>query len=62
MIWDMDAIAASHRPDRLKLFKQVILASTAVPTIFRPVEPKVLASGKAYHEMHVDGGTRTRSF
>ncbi|TPJ32218.1 patatin-like phospholipase family protein [Mesorhizobium sp. B2-8-3] len=62
VIWDMGAIAASHRPDRLKLFKQVILASTAIPGIFPPVELKVTAGGKSYHEMHVDGGTTNQVF
>ncbi|TPM34361.1 patatin-like phospholipase family protein [Mesorhizobium sp. B2-3-5] len=62
VIWDMGAIAASRRPDRLKLFKQVILASTAIPGIFPPVELQVTASGKTYHEMHVDGGTSNQVF
>jgi predicted acylesterase/phospholipase RssA len=51
------AIAASNRPDRLKLFKQVILASTSIPGIFPPVELEVTAAGQTYHEMHVDGGS-----
>jgi predicted patatin/cPLA2 family phospholipase len=62
VIWDMGAIATSHRPDRLKLFKQVILASTSIPGIFPPVELKVTAAGKTYHEMHVDGGTSNEVF
>jgi predicted acylesterase/phospholipase RssA len=62
VIWDMGAIAASHRPDRLELFKQVILASTSIPGIFPPVELKVTAAGKTYHEMHVDGGTSNEIF
>ena len=62
VIWDMGAIAASNRPDRLKLFKQVILASTSIPGIFPPVELEVTAAGKTYHEMHVDGGTSNQVF
>ena len=62
VIWDMGAIAASKRPDRLKLFKQVILASTSIPGIFPPVELEVTAAGKTYHEMHVDGGTSNQVF
>lgn len=62
VIWDMGAIAASNRPDRLKLFKQVILASTSIPGIFPPVELEVTAAGKTYHEMHVDGGTSNEVF
>jgi predicted acylesterase/phospholipase RssA len=56
VIWDMGAIAASNRPDRLKLFKQVILASTSISGIFPPVQVEVTAAGKTYQEMHVDGG------
>src|SRR5262245_16837796 len=62
VIWDMGAIAASNQPDRLKLFKQVVLASTSVPGIFPPVELKVTAAGKSYDEMHVDGGTSNEVF
>jgi hypothetical protein len=62
VIWDMGAIAASNRPDRLKLFKEVILASTSIPGIFPPVHVEVTAAGKTYHEMHVDGGTTMEVF
>jgi predicted acylesterase/phospholipase RssA len=62
VIWDMGAIAASNQPDRLKLFKQVILASTSIPGIFPPIELKVTAAGKTYQEMHVDGGTSNQVF
>ena len=62
VIWDMGAIAASNRPDRLKLFKQVILASTSIPGIFPPVHVEVTAAGKTYDEMHVDGGTTMEVF
>ena len=58
----MGAIAASNRPDRLKLFKEVVLASTSIPGIFPPVEVEVTAGGKTYHEMHVDGGTTMEVF
>lgn len=62
VIWDMGAIAASHRPDRLQLFREVILASTSIPGIFPPVDVEVTAAGKRYHEMHVDGGTTMELF
>ena len=58
VIWDMGAIAASNRPDRLKLFKQVILASTSIPGIFPPVELEVTAAGKTYHGDHQPDGVR----
>jgi predicted patatin/cPLA2 family phospholipase len=62
VIWDMGAIAASGRPDRMKLFKEIILASTSVPSIFPPVNLEVTAAGRTYHEMHVDGGTANEVF
>ncbi|MET3521856.1 patatin-like phospholipase family protein [Mesorhizobium abyssinicae] len=62
VIWDMGAIAASNRPDRLKLFKEVMLASTSIPGIFPPVDVEVTAAGRTYHEMHVDGGTTMEIF
>jgi predicted patatin/cPLA2 family phospholipase len=62
VIWDMGAIAASGRPDRKKLFNEVILASTSVPGIFPPVNLEVTAAGRTYHEMHVDGGTANEVF
>lgn len=62
VIWDMGAIAASNRPDRLKLFKEVILASTSIPGVFPPVQMEVTVAGKTYHEMHVDGGATMEVF
>ena len=57
MIWDMTAIAATHRPDRRDLFIKVLLASSAIPGIFPPIYFDVVGSdGKMYQEMHVDGG------
>lgn len=58
VVWDMGAIASSpNRDQALKLFRQVILASAAVPVYFPPVYIHVEAGGKRYDEMHVDGGT-----
>ena len=37
VIWNMGAIASSGRPDRAKLFKEVILASTSIPGVFPPI-------------------------
>jgi len=59
VIWDMGAIAC--RGDA-KLFHKVILASASIPTMFPPVLFRVIAEGKEYDEMHVDGGTITQVF
>lgn len=55
--WDMGAIAASGSPKALDLFREVILASAAIPGLFPPVMIPACADGKAFEEMHVDGGT-----
>ncbi|MFM1815177.1 MAG: hypothetical protein RLZ98_1872 [Pseudomonadota bacterium] len=57
VIWDMGAIAASNATGSLKLFRDVLLASAAIPGIFPPVMIEVSAGGKSYQELHVDGGT-----
>jgi predicted patatin/cPLA2 family phospholipase len=62
VIWNMGAIAASGRPDRSKLFKDVIIASTSIPGVFPPIHFDVNADGKTYDEMHVDGGVTTEVF
>jgi hypothetical protein len=62
VIWNMGAIAASDRPDRDELFRNVIIASTAIPGFFPPMHIQVSADGKTYQEMHVDGGTTTEVF
>jgi hypothetical protein len=55
VVWDLSAIAASGRPGSLDLFRKIMLASASVPLIFPPVRLDVIADGKRYQEMHVDG-------
>ncbi|WP_298194179.1 patatin-like phospholipase family protein [Novosphingobium sp.] len=57
VIWNMGAIAASKAPGRYGLFRQVLLASSAIPAFFPPVMIKAEAGGRTISEMHVDGGT-----
>lgn len=59
VVWDMGAIAEKGN---LKLFREVMLASAAIPIIFPPVYIHVEAGGKSYDEMHVDGGAITQMF
>lgn len=54
--WNMGEIAASGRPDRLTLFRQILLASAAVPGLAPPVFIETELDGARYREMHVDGG------
>jgi len=56
VIWDIGALANSGLPDRLTLFRKIMLASAAVPGVFPPVFFDVVAGDRSYQEMHVDGG------
>ncbi|MBY8977451.1 patatin-like phospholipase family protein [Rhodobacteraceae bacterium NNCM2] len=60
VVWNMGAIAASDNPGALELFRQVILASAAIPIAFPPVFFEVHAAGQTYDEMHVDGGVTSQ--
>jgi hypothetical protein len=62
VIWDMGAIATSGKPEALELFRKVMLASASIPVAFPAVYFPVVADGKRYEEMHVDGGTATQVF
>ena len=62
VIWNIGMIAASGAPNALELIHDVILASTAAPVAFPPVMLEVVANGKTYDEMHVDGGINHQLF
>jgi predicted acylesterase/phospholipase RssA len=62
VIWNMTAIAASKDPRALVLFRQVLLASAAIPGAFPPVMINVEVDGVHYQEMHVDGGAMAQVF
>jgi hypothetical protein len=62
VIWDMGKIATSGDPRALALFRNVLLASAAIPGVFPPVHIKVQADGQVHEEMHVDGGTTNQVF
>jgi predicted acylesterase/phospholipase RssA len=62
VIWNMTAIAASRDPQALNLFRQILLASSAIPGAFPPVMIEVESNGVKYHEMHVDGGVEAQVF
>jgi predicted acylesterase/phospholipase RssA len=67
VVWNMGAIAA-HAADKsggdaaLALFRNVLLASSAIPGGFPPVLIDVEANGKQFQEMHVDGGVGGQFF
>ena len=56
VIWDIGRIAASGQPDRVQLIRDILLASASVPGAFPPVTIDVVADGRHYQELHVDGG------
>jgi predicted acylesterase/phospholipase RssA len=57
IVWDMGYVAASNHPQRVKIYRQVLLASAAVPGLFKPVYIRPSQSTKA-RQMHVDGGVK----
>lgn len=62
VVWNMGAIASSGSPGALKLFRDIIIASTSIPGAVSPVMIDVEVAGKRYQEMHVDGGVITQLF
>jgi hypothetical protein len=60
VIWDMGEIAESERPDRMKRYIDVVLASASFPIAFPPVYLDV--DNGAFTEMHADGGVRETVF
>jgi hypothetical protein len=62
VIWNMGAIAAKGDEASLKLFRDILAASTAIPGLFPPVLIDVEANGKKTQEMHADGGLGAQVF
>lgn len=62
VLWNIGAIAASGHPEALDFVRHILLASASIPAIFPPVMFDVQANGKAYQEMHVDGGAVSQAF
>lgn len=62
VIWNMGAIANSRHPEAYNLFRDLLVASAAIPIFFPAVFIDVEAAGEVYEEMHVDGGTVGQMF
>jgi predicted acylesterase/phospholipase RssA len=62
VVWNMGNIAASGAPNALDLFRQILLASAAIPGAFPPTMFPVEVDGREYQEMHVDGGASAQVF
>lgn len=55
MVWNMGAIAARGDEAALKLFRDILAASAAIPGFFSPVAIEVEANGRRLQELHNDG-------
>jgi predicted acylesterase/phospholipase RssA len=62
VIWDIGEIANSKHPKARELIHQIMLASAAIPGLFRPVFINVQVGEKTYSEIHVDGGVISQVF
>ena len=62
VVWDMGAIADSDDPNKLELFREVLLASASVPGLLPPVEIDIKVDGERHAELHVDGGVAASLF
>jgi hypothetical protein len=60
VIWNMGAVANSDRPDALKLFQDIIMASASLPGLYPAVLIKASARGQSVEEMHSDGGSASQ--
>ncbi len=62
IIWDMGKIATYGGPEAVDLFVRIMIASASIPGGFPPMMLDVEVDGKAYQEMHVDGGIMAQVF
>lgn len=62
VVWNMGAIAAAGGERALKLFRDVLLASSSIPGAFPPVLIDVEANGNKFREMHADGGLKNQFY
>jgi predicted acylesterase/phospholipase RssA len=62
VFWDMGRIAQYGNARAVDLFRKVLLASSAVPGVFPPVEIEVQANSQRFTELHVDGGPTREVF
>jgi predicted acylesterase/phospholipase RssA len=62
VVWDLTAIAAGNDPRKVELFRDVILASCAIPGLLPPVPITIEVDGRRHSELHVDGGVSASLF
>jgi predicted acylesterase/phospholipase RssA len=62
VMWNLGEIAMHGGPAAKRLFRDVLVASASIPTLFPPVLIRVEKDGVFADELHVDGGTSTSLF
>ncbi|MCE2573458.1 patatin-like phospholipase family protein [Motilimonas eburnea] len=62
MIWNMGEIAKQGTPESVKLFQDIILASSSIPGVFPPQLIDVTDGIETKQELHVDGGVTNQVF
>jgi hypothetical protein len=62
VVWNMGEIASRADENALKVFRDVLLASSSVPGMFQPTYITVEANGRRFPEMHADGGVGAQFF
>ncbi|WP_010585558.1 patatin-like phospholipase family protein [Schlesneria paludicola] len=62
VVWDLGAIAAGNDPNKLPLFRNILLASCSVPGLLPPIQINIDVDGKRYTELHADGGVSNSLF
>ncbi|CAH2398588.1 Alpha/beta hydrolase [Mesorhizobium ventifaucium] len=60
VVWNMGAIANSGRPDALKLFQDIVIASASIPGVYPAVMIEAKSGGRRFQEMHSDGGSTSQ--
>ncbi len=61
-VWDMGAIATRGDADAVKLFQDILVASSSIPGVFPPVIIGADGPAGRFSEMHADGGVMTPFF
>jgi predicted acylesterase/phospholipase RssA len=62
VVWDLGAIACRPCPEGCELFRDVLLASCAVPGMLPPVKFELEVDGRRATELHADGGVTAPLF
>lgn len=62
VVWNIGEIAATGGDKAIRLIRDILLASSAIPGVFPPIQFIVEADGEYYSEMHADGGVTRQLF